>query len=378
MQTLQIGDRWLEEEQGGLSRYYYELLRYLPATGVRSQGLVVGSAQIASTTHGQVKAFARPDESLLVRMRALRQMALRELHASSPDLIVSHFAIYALPIVDRLRSSPNVAHFHGPWAGESGVEGAGGLSTRMKSWVEQTVYQRATRLIVLSEAFRAELTQRYRIDESRIRIVPGGVDTERFNTLQSREAARLQLGWPTDRPILLSIRRHVRRMGLENLIEATALLRQSVPEVLVLLGGAGPISADLQQQIDYRNLTHSVRLVGRVPDADLPKAYRAADLTVVPTVKLEGFGLITLESLASGTPVYVTPIGGLSEVVRPFDPSCIFQGTSPEQIAATLKDALTGAQEMPSSEVCRRYAVDHFSWPRIAEKVRNVYQEACS
>ena len=99
-------------------------------------------------------------------------------------------------------------------------------------------------------------------------------------------------------------------MGLEELIDAMKLIARRHPEALLLLGGSGPISSELQARIESHGLQQHVKLLGRVEDALLPLAYRAANLSVVPSRALEGFGLVTLESLAAGTPVYVTRVGG--------------------------------------------------------------------
>jgi glycosyltransferase involved in cell wall biosynthesis len=176
--------------------------------------------------------------------------------------------------------------------------------------------------------------------------------------------------------VLLAVRRLVRRTGLENLIEAAKLLVTQQPDVLVLIGGSGPMAGELQRRITDYKLDANVRMLGRIDDADLPMAYRAADMTVVPSQSLEGFGLITLESLAAGTPVFVTPVGGLPEVVMPFAPECVFAGASSVEMAAVLGEALRGERLMPTQEACRTYAASQFSWSRIAQKVRSVYEEA--
>jgi glycosyltransferase involved in cell wall biosynthesis len=377
MKTLQIGDDWIGEHAGGLARYYSELLRHLPSTGTQSQGLVVGSKDVSFDTRGEVIAFARHSDPILLRMRKARSAAAAHLRAGGADLLATHFAPYALPLLDTMRSLPSVVHFHGPWAVESNREGASSWNTLAKFMVERLVYSHAHRLIVLSHCFQQELARRYGVSEEKIRVVPGGIDTERFRPGTSREEARRLLGWPLDRPVVLTVRRQVRRMGLEELVDAARLLVQRCPDVLLLIGGAGPLTAELHLRIAEHGLEDHVRLLGRIDETSLPLAYRAADLTVVPSQALEGFGLITLESLASGTPVYVTPIGGLPEVLGPFAPQCIFADASAEAIARGLADALTGSQPRPSEESCRQYAVQHFSWPAIARQVRDVYNEAC-
>jgi glycosyltransferase involved in cell wall biosynthesis len=378
MQTLQIGDEWHTERAGGLNSYYFELLRHLGPTGTFAHGLVAGSDNVRVASEGQVVAFARPDAPLPARMLSLRRLALKQLTENRVDLIASHFALYAMPILDRLKKTPTVVHFHGPWAAESVANGAGSYRSRLKASLERSVYARAKRLIVLSAAFKDVLTAGYGIAPDRVRIVPGGIDVNRFNTVLSRTEARRRLGWPTNRPIILTVRRQVRRMGLETLIDAAKLLVDQCPDALVLLGGTGPIADDLQTRIVELGLAENVRRLGRIADADLPLAYRAADMTVVPSQSLEGFGLITLESLASGTPVYVTPIGGLPEIVEPFAPQCIFADTSAEEIAKVLMEAIRGERPIPSDEACRSFASQNFSWPLIVERVRTVYDEALS
>ena len=106
-------------------------------------------------------------------------------------------------------------------------------------WIEKRVYVTGDRLIPLSDAFARILVEQYGIDKQRIRVIPGGIDATRFDCGLSREDARRRLGWPTDRPIVLCVRRLARRMGLANLIAAAAELRSRHPDLLVLIAGKG-------------------------------------------------------------------------------------------------------------------------------------------
>lgn len=376
MNTLQIGNDWPSERVGGLNRYYTDLLKSLPGLNVGVKGLVVGPEHVARQSGGLVSAFSSSGAPLYQRLWRVRQAVRQEFARNSIDLLVSHFALYAAPLGGLAKEHPLVVHFHGPWAAESDVEGANSLSLRMKFQLERSVYRRGRRFIVLSTAFQRELVRRFGLNEELVRVVPGGIDADRFQVNLTRTQAREQLGWPTDRPVLLAVRRIVRRMGLENLIDAMQDITAAVPEALLLLGGKGPLTEDLQRRITEKNLGANVRLLGRIEESDLALAYRAADLTVVPSQALEGFGMITLESLASGTPVFVTPVGGLPEVVQPFSPDCVFPDTEASSIGNVLADVLKGARPLPSENACRRYAVEHFSWPTIASRVKDVYTEA--
>lgn len=347
---------------------FLRLLEHLPGAGVQVRGLVA-----ADQAGGAVRPFAPASASLSRRVHGLRASVRTALREEPPDLVASHFALYTAPALDLVGGRPLVVHFHGPWAAESAAEGASRTAIAAKRAVERAVYRRGGTFIVLSEAFRDVLVRDYEGDSQRIRIVPGGVDGDLFEVAASQEEARNRLGWPVDRPVVLTVRRLVRRMGLEGLVEAMQAVRQRVPDALLLIAGRGPLGAELAARIDALGLRDHVRLLGFVPDGDLPLAYRAADVTVVPTVALEGFGLVAAESLAAGTPVLVTPVGGLPEVVRDLHPGLVLPLASPEALAEGLVDALRGGG-LPSREACREFARARYAWPTVAREVSAVYR----
>ncbi len=379
IKSLQIGVGWLPEEKGnGLDRVFYALSRNLPDAGVDVRGLVVGSENVAADSRQTVHSFAAKDESLRRRIGSLRSTLRDELRGNNFDLVASHFALFTYPILKYIRNYPLVMHFHGPWSAESQAEGEGRLAVKAKWALERTVYKSASRFIVLSDAFRDLLVNSYRIDPGKIRKVQGGVQADRFDTGLTMEGAREKLGWPTDRPIVFVVRRLARRMGLENLIAAMVQVRQQHPDALLHIAGSGPIRAELEDRIKAADLSDHVRLLGFVPDADLPLAYRAANFSIVPTVALEGFGLITVESMAAGTPVLVTNVGGLPETVRDLSADLILPDSEVKTLATYVNDAISGALQLPSSEACQAYVRERFDWPVIARQIRDVYAEVLS
>ncbi|WP_322022572.1 glycosyltransferase family 4 protein [Burkholderia sp. BCC1977] len=367
---------WFPERAGGLDRMYYSLVGALPGAGVEVRGLVAGSPKVADDTGGAIQGFGPASQPLARRMLAARRALRDEIRSERPDVISSHFALYTFPGLDVTRGIPQVSHFQGPWADESQVEGAASLGQRAKRYLEQAVYTRSSRLIVLSQAFGQILTNRYGIEPSRVRVIPGCVDTAQFDTPLTPAEARHKLQLPQDRPIVLAVRRLVRRMGLEDLIDAIGLVKHRHPDVLLLIAGKGKIGEELQQRIDEAGLQDNVKLLGFVPDNHLAALYRAATVSVVPTVALEGFGLITVESLASGTPVLVTPVGGLPEAVAGLSNDLVLPSTGADAIAEGLGGALSGAIALPDEAACKRYARDHFDNAVIARRVAGVYEEA--
>jgi glycosyltransferase involved in cell wall biosynthesis len=331
---------------------------------------------MSSASRTAARAFARLDDSLPLRVLRAGSALRTAVGRSAPDLVALHFALFGLLGGPVYRQAPLVVHFHGPWAHEGVAEGGSARAAAAKLWIEKRAYRPASRFITLSAAFAEVLEREYGVDRALVRVVPGGVDTERFEPSLPRAQARYRAGLPLHRPIILAVRRLARRMGLQDLVTAFAAVRRRVPEALLLVAGSGPLFAALESQIDELGLGDDVRLLGRVPDERLPGLYRAADLSIVPSTALEGFGLTTVESLASGTPVLVAPVGGLLEVVRDLGESLVLPSVGPEAMADRIAAALLGELALPSPEDCVAYARRRFAWPVIARQVRSVYLEA--
>jgi glycosyltransferase involved in cell wall biosynthesis len=376
LRSFHIGLSWSTSGAGGSGRIVESLTENLPRENVLVEGAVLAPPDVAAITEGRFQLLAALDQGLLTRFLSSRA-SLRAALTTHPDVLASHFAFLTIPILDQLRRQPFVMHFHGPWAEESRVQGGSRPSVLSKRLIERSVYSRADRIITLSSAFADVVVKQYGVDGSRVRIVPGAVDLNRFSLPASKAAARAAWGWPIDRPVIVSIRRLVPRMGLENLIRAIEIVRDRVPEIQLYVAGKGPLGPKLQQLIDNLQLQNNVGLLGFVPENSLASVYQAADLSVVPTMALEGFGLVAVESLAAGTPALVTPIGGLPEVVAGLSPSLVFRSFSAADIADGIMAALSGRGAIPSPGECRAYAEHHFSAIRMARQVADVYREIC-
>lgn len=354
----------LKASAGGVDRYFNALNSTLLRQGVRATAYGFGEAS-EGTSLGPVS------KPLMQRWKAVR----RQVVPQRGKMLATHFALYALPAVLGRRWDGHVVHFHGPWAGESKREGGRMHAVLCKQMLEKVVYQRADRFIVLSKAFRDQLCQGYGIHEDRVHVIPGGVETEKFHPADVVEA-RQRLVWPQKQKIIVCVRRLARRMGLETLIEAFAKATVHHPEVKLMIGGQGPLREELERQVMRAGLSKQVQFLGFIPDSALPSVYAAADLSMVPSAALEGFGLISLESLACGTPVLVTPVGGLPDTVRGLDGDLVLKGTSVDHIAEGLNGWLAGSLDLPSREACRAHVMRGFTWEHIAKQVCEVYRGA--
>jgi glycosyltransferase involved in cell wall biosynthesis len=165
-------------------------------------------------------------------------------------------------------------------------------------------------------------------------------------------------------------------MGLDRLILAMQTVVEQFPNTVLYLAGKGRLRNELEAQVLALGLTEHVKFLGFVPDDQLPLIYRAADVNVVPTLALEGFGLVAAEALAAGTPSLVTPVGGLPEVVSDLSSDLIFKSTSAEDIREALLRLEGGSLKLPDALQCQSYARERFSIDRMAAEVADVYREA--
>jgi glycosyltransferase involved in cell wall biosynthesis/SAM-dependent methyltransferase len=290
---------------------------------------------------------------------------------------------------DRAGDIPSLYTFHSPAPleyisrrGMTGLHRPGliGRAGQVTLWaIERACLRRVTRIHVLSDFSAALLWRLYRIPSDRIVKIPGGADLERFLPAPDPHAVRASLGLPGRSPVLLTVRNLEARMGLDSLIRAMAILRRHVPDVLLLIGGAGSLRGRLESLVASLDLQEHVRFLGYVPEPDLPRYYQAADAFVLPTRELEGFGLITVEALAAGTPVLGTPVGATPEILMSLDPSLVFGEATPAAMAEGLRGFLDGIGRDAETgrrlrRACRLHAELHYGWDRSVLRLEETLQ----
>lgn len=353
MSLLMTGSEWFSSRPGGLNRYFFELFRAMTLNErVAAHGVAFGDAPALAG------ARSWPGGGTVARVRASRR---REV-ADRPQVVDRHFALYGPPR-SAYPEALQVVHFQGPWADESRTAGGGSVSVRVKKLIERRRYADADHFIVLSQPFADILHTEYGVAGDRISIIPPGVDTARFGALRE----------PTDGPpVVLCVRRLESRMGIDILIRSWAEVRRASPDAQLRIVGTGTQESDLRALAASSPHASSITFTGRLSDAQLDQEYRGATLTVVPTLSLEGFGLIALESLAAGVPTIVTNCGGLPDAVKDLDPSLIVPIGDEEALASRIAVALSGT--VPSEEQCVSHA-EGFGWERVADRHVDLYRK---
>jgi glycosyltransferase involved in cell wall biosynthesis len=344
------------------------------------------------------EAIEAADGSLVVR-RVLSRNALpltftdvaqtrkyaRSYGQSSFDLLLAHGATAAVGLwASRLRI-PLVLMFHASVPREVrfsrsrlplGKEWLSGYALELPLvLLERAAVKHADRVLILSDFSHSILLTDHPDAASRTRRVLGGVDTQLFSPGEGLPAARHRLGVQCDVPLLLTARRLEPRMGLERLLMAFQTLTHSIDLALAIVG-KGSLGDRLGRLSSDLGLEGRVRFVGQVSDDELRDWYRAADLFVLPTVAYEGFGMATLEALASGTPVVGTPVGATPELLEPLDSRLVAPNLEPDVLAATIARALK-LSGPDFRRRCREYACANFAWDSvIVDWERELYAAA--
>ena len=243
-------------------------------------------------------------------------------------------------------------------------------------WMEGRQLERANSVMVRSEFMRTELLNRYgEINPSKVKRIPLCVDTDRFAFTKHPRNLRNDLGLPTDRPIILTVRRLVARMGIENLIESISLVKENHPDVFLVIGGKGYLRSELESTVRSAGLEANIEFLGFIPENDLPHYYAMANLFAMPTENLEGFGLSTIESLSCGTPVVGTPVGANPEVIGSLDETLLCDGVSAEALSRGISRQLRRDPDDKFRRRCRAYVESNFAAETVVPQIEEHLQE---
>lgn len=401
MHVLFVADAMFQEKPGGSRRVSMELAKRLSLKGHKVTFLVPKtSTKLKEREYSEGIQISRYPFSNNLFLSVVSKIinshsAFRHLLKEEEfNLVCIHFAYSALGILlfPKIRDLPIVRIFHGPWAEEhreemkSRIEGSSGhmknFLLRIRQWlvykvmysIEKFCLDRSNEIAVLSEFSKNLLINNYNVPGGKIKVIPGGVDMQRFTLVSDKKAIKRWLGLPKDKIILLTIRRLTPRMGLENLIEAMSYVVRERKNVLLVIRGAGFLKERLECLVDRYALEENIQFRGFIPEEQLPLYYQAADVFILPTTALEGFGLIILEALACGTPVLGTPVGAIPELLGRLNQNLLFKDTKPTSMAQGILDFLSlSYKEKYPPQRLKDYVKENYSWEKMTSQIEDLF-----
>jgi glycosyltransferase involved in cell wall biosynthesis len=223
---------------------------------------------------------------------------------------------------------------------------------------------RADGLVTVSSGLRRRLAA-LGVDPERVRVLRNGVDLALFRPVD-RDAARRALGFT--RPTLLAVGNLVPLKRHRLMVEALT----SLPEADLVIVGYGPERASIEALARERRVADRVRLLGHVPQHRLPDIYGAADLLVLVSTS-EGWPNVLLESMACGTPVVVSDMDGIADIVAAPEAGRILAETTPDRLAAAVRDVLAA----PPARAATRFYAERFDWQSTTDGQIALFREIC-
>ena len=228
--------------------------------------------------------------------------------------------------------------------------------------LESQVYRSAQQIMVLSQYTQDKLEAFFAV-RNYTNINPGAAEPYQGLTLSAREAVRQDLHW--DKPVVSTLRNLVPRTGVDLMIQVAAIVKhQGKDDVRFMVMGDGALRDSLQKLAEALDVLDMVEFTGFLAEEDVQKRLLASDVFMVPTRGLEGFGLVTLEANAWGTPVLATPISANKELV----PSIMHNQLSANASPLALAEKLIWMLDNPLSEGQRQRTADdamrQYNWEK--------------
>ncbi len=241
------------------------------------------------------------------------------------------------------------------------VKGENPVMRRWMKWAGG----RCAAIITVSQALADRLAH-HGIEAPIVEVLQNGVDLRKFRPLD-KGACRARYG--VRGRVVVSVGHLLADKGHHIAIEALA----GMADTMLLIVGNGPQRGELARLADKYDVASRVKFLGLVDHKDMPEVYNAADVLTLPSVR-EGMPNVILESLACGTPVVATNVGGIGEVI-----------TSPaagelmaQRSAAALREAVEAltARHVTSAET--RAFAEQFGWGRIVSRQLELYRTVCA
>ncbi len=287
------------------------------------------------------------------------------------DLIYSHYWLSARAgiYLQEWWDVPHMMMLHTLGAVKNTL-GVGKNEPQLRLRTEKYLSQNCHRIIAATEKEREYITSYYGASPENITVIPCGVNLERFQPVD-KERARSQLGFNHNDRNILFVGRIEPLKGIDKLLLAVAHLKKERGVRLLVAGGDGQSQREmdrLRKLSRELNIGDSVVFLGLIKQGELPAYYSAADVCVVPSY-YESFGLVALESLACGTPVVSTRVGGAETIIRQGETGYVVADNTPQCLADRISLLLSRPDNGTGAADLMRKSVAGFGWPIIARMV---------
>lgn len=206
----------------------------------------------------------------------------------------------------------------------------------------------------------------------RIKVIPGGANTKIFFPVDNYEKKKIRekLKIPLNRTLFITARGLKGRTGVDKLVEAASLLKEQGISFYLIIAGRGPLKQTIERQIKSRGLESNIRLIYIKDENELAVYYQASDVFVLPTQGGEGFGLGTVEALASGLVVLGTNNGATTEILEKYNHRWLINGTDKQSIYEKMLEFCNNPHDflIPPKSI-QSITHQNYNWKIVAKDI---------
>ena len=164
-----------------------------------------------------------------------------------------------------------------------------------------------------------------------------------------------------------------KQKGIINLVKAIPLIIAAFPKAKFIIGEKGQLSQEVGDELEQNGMSSKVTRLNWIPQEELPDYFNRLKLFVLPTYSETGIPAVVLESMACGTPVLATPVGGITDAIEDGKTGFILRENTPQQIAWDVIRVLEYPDLKQVAESARRLVETEYSYPAVLERYRNIF-----
>lgn len=255
----------------------------------------------------------------------------------------------------------------------NGEHGTLYYSSKKEVLIQRYLFNRMKLNLSVSRVLQDKVCETYSLSQKIFKTIINGVDTQKFNPGFESQSLRKQLDVQESKVIIGSVGRLVAVKNYPSLIRAMSLIVEKFPNVKLLLAGDGPERKKLENLITELELTAYVTLLGR--REDVPELMNLYDIFVLPSFS-EGLSNTLLESMACGTPVVASDVGGNKEIVAEGITGHLYPSDDSNELAKLLSRLVEEEQLREKlGAQARKHIEDNFSIASMVNNYENTYQD---
>jgi len=388
MKVLMLSWEYPPHIVGGLGKHVTELLPALTSQGIQvilATPRWLGGAAEEVVDGATILRVDPPPHSELTDFYTDAQRTNWLLQAKGNEVVTSRGPIDIIHAHDWLVAFaaialkndykiPLLATIHATEYGRNRGYIGNGMSQSIHSTEWWLTYE-AWRVITTSRFMAQEVMTIFRLPADKVDVIPNGVDTTRFDALNGQDHSefRARFARPDER-IILHVGRIVHEKGIGILIEAAPRVLAAAPSAKFIIAGTGGYLNEAKARAAALGISEKVFFLGFIPDEDRDRLFKVADVAVFPSL-YEPFGIVALEAMAAKTPVVVSSVGGLAEVVEHNVTGLTVYPNDPESLAWGIIQTLQNPEwaRARAANAYQRIRVE-YNWATIAQRTIGVYE----